>query len=92
MGLIPALIIIESISFFIRPLSLAVRITANLTAGHLILHLGAKFVLFIIPLLLPVAISGMTIVAVLMILEVAVAAIQAYVFVLLVSLYLQENS
>jgi len=86
--LIPVLIIIETISLFIRPLALGVRLTANLTAGHLLIQLIATAVFVLLPIIPTVAILTA---AVLTLLEVAVAIIQAYVFVLLLSLYLQEN-
>nr|ARU09779.1 ATP synthase subunit 6 [Eleutheronema tetradactylum] len=89
--LIPILIIIETISLFIRPLALGVRLTANLTAGHLLIQLIATAV-FVLLQTMPAVASFATILLVLLtLLEVAVAAIQAYVFVLLLSLYLQEN-
>nr|YP_008993030.1 ATP synthase F0 subunit 6 [Cynoglossus sinicus]AFB71213.1 ATP synthase subunit 6 [Cynoglossus sinicus] len=90
--LIPVLIIIETISLLIRPLALAVRLTANLTAGHLLIHLmsvGLYTMIYSLPsMVLPLSI----LLILLSILEVAVAMIQAYVFVLLLSLYLQENT
>lgn len=89
--LIPVLIIIETISLFIRPLALGVRLTANLTAGHLLMHLIASAAFALIGLMPAVAITTTVILFLLTILEVAVAIIQAYVFVLLMSLYLQEN-
>nr|BAK22957.1 ATPase subunit 6 [Paedocypris progenetica] len=89
--LIPVLIIIETISLFIRPLALGVRLTANLTAGHLLIQLIATAVFVLLPLMPTVAILTAAILFLLTILEVAVAMIQAYVFVLLLSLYLQEN-
>nr|ASV48113.1 ATP synthase F0 subunit 6 [Dendrobates tinctorius]ASV48126.1 ATP synthase F0 subunit 6 [Dendrobates tinctorius]ASV48139.1 ATP synthase F0 subunit 6 [Dendrobates tinctorius] len=90
--LIPVLIIIETISLFIRPLALGVRLTANLTAGHLLIQListATLALLFSSPL-----VSSLTFVTLMLltILEIAVAMIQAYVFVLLLSLYLQENT
>nr|QUJ18465.1 ATP synthase protein 6 [Pomacentrus armillatus] len=89
--LIPILIMIETISLFIRPLALGVRLTANLTAGHLLIQLIATAALVLLPLMPTVAILTATLLLMLTLLEVAVAMIQAYVFVLLLSLYLQEN-
>nr|UXB57917.1 ATP synthase F0 subunit 6 [Rhinichthys cataractae] len=89
--LIPVLIIIETISLFIRPLALGVRLTANLTAGHLLIQLIATAVFVLLPMMPTVAILTAVVLFLLTLLEVAVAMIQAYVFVLLLSLYLQEN-
>nr|YP_008854396.1 ATP synthase F0 subunit 6 [Thymallus grubii]YP_009153993.1 ATP synthase F0 subunit 6 [Thymallus pallasii]YP_009154006.1 ATP synthase F0 subunit 6 [Thymallus tugarinae]YP_009154032.1 ATP synthase F0 subunit 6 [Thymallus burejensis]YP_009154045.1 ATP synthase F0 subunit 6 [Thymallus brevirostris]YP_009353599.1 ATP synthase F0 subunit 6 [Thymallus baicalolenensis]YP_010128663.1 ATP synthase F0 subunit 6 [Thymallus ligericus]YP_010128689.1 ATP synthase F0 subunit 6 [Thymallus arcticus]YP_010 len=89
--LIPVLIIIETISLFIRPLALGVRLTANLTAGHLLIQLIATAAFVLLPLMPTVAILTALVLFLLTLLEIAVAMIQAYVFVLLLSLYLQEN-
>nr|QWE36284.1 ATP synthase F0 subunit 6 [Osmerus mordax]QWE36310.1 ATP synthase F0 subunit 6 [Osmerus mordax]QWE36934.1 ATP synthase F0 subunit 6 [Osmerus mordax]QWE37349.1 ATP synthase F0 subunit 6 [Osmerus mordax] len=89
--LIPVLIIIETISLFIRPLALGVRLTANLTAGHLLIQLIATAAFVLLPIMPTVAILTSVVLFLLTLLEVAVAMIQAYVFVLLMSLYLQEN-
>nr|AFJ15657.1 ATP synthase subunit 6 [Satanoperca jurupari]AFJ15671.1 ATP synthase subunit 6 [Satanoperca leucosticta]AFJ15673.1 ATP synthase subunit 6 [Satanoperca leucosticta] len=89
--LIPVLIIIETISLFIRPLALGVRLTANLTAGHLLIQLIATAAFVLLPLMPTVALLTAILLFLLTLLEVAVAMIQAYVFVLLLSLYLQEN-
>nr|YP_010131785.1 ATP synthase F0 subunit 6 [Leptodactylus fallax]QPZ94305.1 ATP synthase F0 subunit 6 [Leptodactylus fallax] len=90
--LIPILIVIETISLFIRPLALGIRLTANLTAGHLLIQListASLTMLFTSPLVSSLAFLTLLL---LTILEIAVAMIQAYVFVLLLSLYLQENT
>lgn len=89
--LIPVLIIIETISLLIRPLALGVRLTANLTAGHLLMHLSATAVFVLLSIMPSVALLTMILIYLLTVLEIAVALIQAYVFVLLLSLYLQEN-
>nr|BDP99387.1 ATP synthase F0 subunit 6 [Accipiter badius poliopsis] len=89
--LIPALILIETTSLLIRPLALGVRLTANLTAGHLLIQLISTATITLLPLLPTVSALTLLILLLLTILEIAVAMIQAYVFVLLLSLYLQEN-
>nr|AEY77663.1 ATPase6 [Barisia imbricata imbricata] len=89
--LIPILIIIETISLFIRPLALGVRLTANLTAGHLLIQLISMAIITIIPTLPTTALITFMVLLLLTLLELAVAMIQAYVFILLLSLYLQEN-
>nr|YP_010960462.1 ATP synthase F0 subunit 6 [Scorpaena brachyptera]WNH37839.1 ATP synthase F0 subunit 6 [Scorpaena brachyptera] len=90
-ALVPVLIIIETISLFIRPIALGVRLTANLTAGHLLIQLIATGAFVLLPLMPTVAILTAIVLFLLTLLEVAVAMIQAYVFVLLLTLYLQEN-
>nr|QBQ64859.1 ATP synthase subunit 6 [Chanos chanos]QBQ64863.1 ATP synthase subunit 6 [Chanos chanos]QBQ64867.1 ATP synthase subunit 6 [Chanos chanos]QBQ64875.1 ATP synthase subunit 6 [Chanos chanos] len=90
--LIPFLIIVETFSLLIRPLALGVRLTANLTAGHLLIQLIATAAFVLLPMMPTVAILTATVLFLLTLLEVAVAMIQAYVFVLLLTLYLQENT
>nr|AZZ71656.1 ATP synthase F0 subunit 6 [Holbrookia lacerata] len=89
--LIPILIIIETISLFIRPLALGVRLTANLTAGHLLIQLISTAAFMLMPSMALTATTAFIVLLLLTGLEIAVAMIQAYVFVLLLSLYLQEN-
>nr|YP_009562251.1 ATP synthase F0 subunit 6 [Yungipicus canicapillus]AKA98007.1 ATPase subunit 6 [Yungipicus canicapillus]AKA98008.1 ATPase subunit 6 [Yungipicus canicapillus]ATD83158.1 ATPase subunit 6 [Yungipicus canicapillus]QAV57598.1 ATP synthase F0 subunit 6 [Yungipicus canicapillus] len=89
--LIPALILIETTSLLIRPLALGVRLTANLTAGHLLIQLISTASTALLSIMPAISILTTIILLLLTILEVAVAMIQAYVFVLLLSLYLQEN-
>nr|ACE74391.1 ATP synthase subunit 6 [Mulleripicus funebris] len=90
--LIPALILIETTSLLIRPLALGVRLTANLTAGHLLIQLISTATTALLSIMPAVSILTSIVLLLLTILEVAVAMIQAYVFVLLLSLYLQENT
>nr|AZJ15878.1 ATP synthase F0 subunit 6 [Martes zibellina]AZJ15891.1 ATP synthase F0 subunit 6 [Martes zibellina] len=90
--LIPMLVVIETISLFIQPMTLAVRLTANITAGHLLIHLIGGATLALMSISTITAMVTFTILILLTILEFAVALIQAYVFTLLVSLYLHDNT
>lgn len=86
-ALMPVMVIIETVRNIIRPATLAIRLAANIVAGHLLLTLlgsqgpnlaGAVLIVLFIGLVL------------LLLLEVAVACIQSYVFTILSSLYLNE--
>nr|YP_010268947.1 ATP synthase F0 subunit 6 [Myotis aurascens]UIG88440.1 ATP synthase F0 subunit 6 [Myotis aurascens] len=90
--LIPMLVIIETISLFIQPMALAVRLTANITAGHLLIHLIGGATLALMDISMTTAFITFIILVLLTVLEFAVALIQAYVFTLLVSLYLHDNA
>ena len=90
--LLPLLVVIEVISFVSRPISLSVRLFANMLAGHIALKIFAGFVgillgagfwsvLAPLPLALAVALTA---------LEVLVAVLQAYVFATLTSIYLND--
>ncbi|MBO1764398.1 F0F1 ATP synthase subunit A [Escherichia coli] len=84
--LTPALVLIELTRNLIRPITLSVRLIANITAGHLLIHLLRSLVCYIYPispLLIPVSI-------ILTSLELIVAFIQAYIFCALLSLYSRE--
>lgn len=83
--LIPFIVIIESISLIIRPFTLAIRLSANIIAGHLLLSLlgSSSQSILTIPLLLLTQILLYT-------LEITVSFIQAYVFSILSTLYRRE--
>nr|YP_008757994.1 ATP synthase F0 subunit 6 [Takydromus sexlineatus]AGW31751.1 ATP synthase F0 subunit 6 [Takydromus sexlineatus] len=89
--LIPMLVLIETTSLLIRPIALGVRLTANLTAGHLLIQLTSTAVMFMLGSMTTTAMVTLVVLILLTCLEMAVALIQAYVFVLLLTLYLQEN-
>nr|AOR40600.1 ATP synthase F0 subunit 6 [Chlorocebus aethiops] len=90
--LIPMLVMIETISLVIQPVALAVRLTANITAGHLLMHLVGNATLTLLTISPPATSLIFTLLTLLTILEIAIALIQAYVFTLLVSLYLHNNT
>jgi F-type H+-transporting ATPase subunit a len=85
--LAPLLVPIEVLSFIFRPISLSVRLFANMMAGHIMLQLFAGFtialgIVGILPLTFVVLLTGF---------EILVALIQAYVFALLTSIYLKDT-
>ncbi|HEY5362759.1 MAG TPA: F0F1 ATP synthase subunit A, partial [Aestuariivirga sp.] len=84
--LLPLVVVIEVVSYFIRPMSLSVRLFANMMAGHMMLKVMAGFVVMLgyfgfVPLLVMVALTG---------LELLVAGLQAYVFAILTCLYIND--
>jgi F-type H+-transporting ATPase subunit a len=92
-ALVPLVVMIEVISFLSRPISLSVRLFANMLAGHITLKVFAGFVVSlsalgftgvlgaILPLAMTVALTG---------LEFLVAFLQAYVFTVLTCMYLND--
>nr|AXS64935.1 ATP synthase F0 subunit 6 [Conotrachelus sp. KM-2017] len=85
--LLPFLVIVESISSIIRPGTLAIRLTANMIAGHLLITLMGNSGCNLSFMLLNVLICAQIL---LLILESAVAIIQSYVFSILSTLYSSE--
>lgn len=85
--LLPFLVIIESIRNLIRPGTLAIRLTANIIAGHLLVTLIGNSGSILSISLLNFLIIGQIL---LLILESAVAIIQSYVFTVLTTLYSRE--
>ena len=81
--LIPFIVLIEFVRTFIRPLTLAVRLTANITAGHLLIELVRDGVIRVPYIIIMITIIGLLI---LLVLEFAVSLIQRYVFSTLISL------
>jgi len=76
--------LIERVSQIIRPITLSVRLAANITAGHILIALSRASVIILNHIRL--------ILIVLLILEIAVAFIQRYVFVVLITIYLRETN
>jgi ATP synthase subunit 6 len=94
LALLPLLVLIEFISYLARNISLGLRLAANVTAGHMLLNILSGFtfniinsgfifaILGLVPLAFIIAFSG---------LEVAIAIIQAQVFVVLTSSYIKDG-
>jgi len=86
MYLAPLLVPIEVLSYLTRPISLALRLFANMTAGHTLLKVFGGFVaglgiIGVVPLMAVIAITG---------LEFLIAFLQAYVFAILSCIYLND--
>ena len=85
--LLPVIVVIEVISYLSRPVSLSVRLFANMMAGHTMLKVFGGFVISLglvggwLPLGFSVALTG---------LEILVAFLQAYVFAILTCIYLND--
>lgn len=87
--LIPFIVIIESIRLIIRPITLSIRLTANIIAGHLLLSLlGSSGQLISRIILINIILFSQTL---LFILEISVSIIQAYVFSILSTLYRRDS-
>jgi F-type H+-transporting ATPase subunit a len=94
LALLPLLVLIEFISYLARNISLGLRLAANITAGHMLLHILSGFtfniissgiifaILGLIPLAFIAAFSG---------LELGIAVIQAQVFVVLTASYIKDS-
>jgi F-type H+-transporting ATPase subunit a len=91
--ILPAIVLIEVLSFLSRPISLSVRLFANMLAGHITIYVFAGFVILLgglgvlgglgatLPFAMTVALTA---------LELLVAFLQAYVFVILTCIYLND--
>nr|YP_007026873.1 ATP synthase F0 subunit 6 [Metacrangonyx longicaudus]CCI69450.1 ATP synthase F0 subunit 6 [Metacrangonyx longicaudus] len=87
--LMPFMVLVETISNIIRPITLSIRLCANMIAGHLLISLLSSSLVKVSSFMFILLSMGELS---LMILEIAVAFIQAYVFSMLVTLYTSELS
>ena len=89
MWMAPVIFIIELFSFLIRPVTLSVRLFANMVAGHVLLKVVAGFIISLgvifgtLPFAFSVIMTGF---------ELFVACLQAYIFAILVCAYLSETT
>nr|WOE91034.1 ATP synthase F0 subunit 6 [Phyllorhiza punctata] len=92
MGLAPLLVLIETASYLSRAVSLGVRLAANLSAGHLLFAILASFSYrMLVNDMLFLSLFPIGIMVFITVLEIAVAMIQAYVFCLLTTIYLEDT-
>lgn len=81
------IILVETISLLIRPITLSVRLAANIISGHLLITLLSNQAVIIINIKILVILVQ----TILLILEFRISFIQAYVFTILSALYIREN-
>ena len=91
------LVPIEVISFFTRPVSLSVRLFANMLAGHTMLKVFAGFVILLgatavtpTPWFAPLSLAPLFLIVAITALEILVAFLQAYVFAILTCIYIND--
>lgn len=88
----PFLVVIETVSYLIRAISLGVRLAANISAGHLLFAILSGFTFNMLSNgMIILSFVPMSIMIFLTLLEIMVAVIQAYVFCLLTTIYLGDT-
>ena len=90
--LLPFIVLIEIISFVSRPISLSVRLFANMLAGHITLKVFGGFVAMLLGAGVYSIISPLPLIAIVLLtaFELLVAFLQAYVFAILTCVYLND--
>lgn len=89
--LLPILIPIEIFSYLIRLFSLAIRLAANILAGHTLVHIIVTFILNVMKIEFILSLLILIPLFLILTLEFGVAFLQAYVFTVLISIYLSDS-
>ncbi|PZP39779.1 MAG: F0F1 ATP synthase subunit A [Pseudomonas fluorescens] len=97
--LVPIMVPLEIISFLVRPMTLAVRLAANMVAGHVLLKVFAAFCVMLLGITVegglsmtaPAAALPLLVLVAITALEVFVALLQAYIFTVLTCVYLNMS-
>jgi len=89
--LLPLLVCVELLSFCLRPVSLGVRLFANMLAGHILLHILAGAFIFLLGITVLLAIPAFVIVSAIAVLEMFISFLQAYIFTILLAIYLKDS-
>jgi ATP synthase subunit 6 len=88
--LYPLMIIIELASYIIRSFSLAIRLSANIMAGHILVHILADSIAKLSIMNMDLVFILLCLLLSLFVLEFGIACLQAYVFTLLICIYLND--
>jgi len=89
--LLPLVVVIEIISYLLRSFSLSVRLFANMMAGHTLLYILSSFVIALSDISMFAALVPLILVFAVSFLEIGIACLQAYVFVVLLSIYVTDS-
>jgi ATP synthase subunit 6 len=89
--LLPILIPIEIFSYLIRLFSLAIRLAANILAGHTLVHIIVTFIFNVMKIEIFLSLLILIPLFLILTLEFGVAFLQAYVFTVLISIYLSDS-
>ena len=89
--LLPLLSCIEVLSFCLRPISLGVRLFANMLAGHILLHILGEATVYVVSNFVLVVIPLIGILLAVGCLEIGISFLQAYIFVVLLAIYLKDS-
>jgi ATP synthase subunit 6 len=90
--LFPLITTIEFISYLLRTFSLAIRLFANMMAGHTLLHILSSFAIgFINSTSFGESIFAFVVILAVILLELGIAFLQAYVFIVLLCIYLNDS-
>jgi F-type H+-transporting ATPase subunit a len=89
--LLPLIILIEIVSYLIRTFSLSIRLFANMMAGHCLLFVISSFVFSLVNISIFMYIPIIIIYICVFMLEFAIAFLQAYVFTILLCIYLKDS-
>lgn len=90
-ALIPILVVVEIISYTSRALSLSIRLFANLMSGHTLLHILAFFSSKLFKVKYLIGLLSFLLILAIVVLEFCIAILQAYVFTILICIYLNDS-
>lgn len=89
--LYPMMIVLELMSYILRSFSLAIRLSANIIAGHTLVHILADFIFFLCNIKNIIVIIPIVLLISIMILELGIAFLQSYIFITLFCMYLNDS-
>jgi len=85
------MIFLEILSYIIRSFSLGIRLSANIIAGHILVHLIAGVVFALCTFRLFIVLLPLALLIAIFVLEIGVACLQAYIFTILICMYLNDS-